>query len=84
MSPTIDDLPPLGHRAANIERPETSRESISHVDDGPILDSHARTYQPASNLRAFLIVFQLCMISFLASFTNGIVTVGLPAIAESI
>jgi MFS family permease len=40
--------------------------------------------RPASNLHTFLIVFQLCTINFLASFTNGIITVGLPTIAGSI
>ncbi len=39
---------------------------------------------PKSNLKTFLIVLQLCMINFLASFTNGIITVGLPTIAKSI
>src|ERR1700709_1122990 len=37
-----------------------------------------------SNLQAFLAVLQLCTINFLASFTNGIITVGLPTIARSI
>ena len=37
-----------------------------------------------SNLQAFLVVLQLSTINFLASFTNGIVTVGLPTIARSI
>lgn len=37
-----------------------------------------------SNLKIFLVVFQLCAINFLSSFTNGIITVGLPTIAQSI
>ena len=40
--------------------------------------------QRRSNLKIFLIVFQLCAINFLSSFTNGIITVGLPTIAKSI
>jgi MFS family permease len=40
--------------------------------------------KPASNARAILTVFQLCMINFLSSFTNGIITVGLPTIAQAI
>jgi MFS family permease len=64
-----------GDRAADIAPSE---------DHAPILDSHPTAIQPSSNLRIFLTVFQLCTINFLASFTNGIVTVGLPTIAESI
>jgi MFS family permease len=37
-----------------------------------------------SNLKIFLVVFQLCAVNFLSSFTNGIITVGLPTIAQSI
>jgi MFS family permease len=40
--------------------------------------------QRKSNVKIFLIVFQLCAINFLSSFTNGIITVGLPTISQSI
>ncbi|KIW03748.1 uncharacterized protein PV09_05055 [Verruconis gallopava] len=39
--------------------------------------------QNRSMLKTFLIVFQLCMINFLTSITNGLITVGLPTIASS-
>jgi MFS family permease len=74
----LSELQP-GHRAANIAHSETPRESFGHVDNG-----HATAIPPSSNLRIFLTVFQLCTINFLASFTNGIVTIGLPTIAESV
>jgi MFS family permease len=70
-----NDLLPLGHRAANIARSDTSRKSLRAADNH---------HEPPSNLRIFLTVFQLCTINFLASFTNGVVTVGLPTIAESV
>ncbi|KAF2691466.1 MFS general substrate transporter [Lentithecium fluviatile CBS 122367] len=39
---------------------------------------------PASNLQIILTVFQPSLINFFSSFTNGIITVGLPVIARSI
>lgn len=39
---------------------------------------------PASNLRLTLTILQPSLVNFLSSFTNGIITVGLPAIAQSL
>ncbi|KAK5049843.1 hypothetical protein LTR84_003961 [Exophiala bonariae] len=44
----------------------------------------SRPQRPNSPLHIFLAVFQLCMINFLSSFTNGIITVGLPTIARAL
>lgn len=39
---------------------------------------------PTSNLRTFLTIFTPSFVGFIASFTNGVITVGLPIIARSI
>ncbi|KAF2017500.1 MFS general substrate transporter [Aaosphaeria arxii CBS 175.79] len=40
--------------------------------------------KPTSLLRTVIIIFQPSFVNFLSSFTNGIITVGLPAIARSV
>lgn len=47
-------------------------------------EAPSQPQRPKSPLHIFLAVFQLCMINFLCSFTNGIITVGLPTIARAI
>ena len=47
-------------------------------------ESDGSTQGKSSNMKIFLVVFQLCAINFLSSFTNGIINVGLPTIAKSI
>ncbi len=73
------------------QAPSTMRLPIKETAPEAPTHSHAThntieesTPPQKSNLKTFLIVLQLCMINFLASFTNGIITVGLPTIAKSI
>lgn len=48
------------------------------------IESPHQPLRSSITLRVVLSVFQLCMINFLASFTNSIITIGLPTIATSI
>ncbi|KEF52480.1 uncharacterized protein A1O9_11322 [Exophiala aquamarina CBS 119918] len=48
------------------------------------IESSDPPFRLGVTLRVVLSVFQLCMINFLASLTNSIITVGLPTIAASI
>ncbi|KAJ6196140.1 LOW QUALITY PROTEIN: major facilitator superfamily domain-containing protein [Bipolaris maydis] len=67
--------------------PGTSREtsSINHgmFDTESSLSSPESTPKPTA-LRTFLTIFTPSFVGFMASFTNGIITVGLPIIARSI
>ena len=73
-------LPPgplLVEALAHSEDPITSRTQ----PDDPNAPSTSTASHTRSRLNTFIIVFQLCTINFLASFTSGIITVGLPTIA---
>ncbi|KAF2465391.1 MFS general substrate transporter [Lindgomyces ingoldianus] len=69
---------------------DRSREIFTHggapnridVDEPPIPSASDR--RAASTLRTSLIILQPSLINLLSSFTNGLITVGLPVIARSI
>jgi len=59
----------------------TSDSAASHeLSTGPL----ASELSPTSMLRVTLTVLQPSLVNFLSSFTNGLITVGLPAIAKSL
>lgn len=79
----------------NLARLTGSAESFHHTSaeterldrinaDELSLRPPASESNPASTLRLALTILQPSLVNFLSSFTNGIITVGLPAIAESI
>jgi MFS family permease len=82
----LHQLPPTKQPASNSALSPSFHEPETHVLPGRTLndDLPNSPSRPTSNFRLFLPVFQLCMINFLSSFTNGIITVGLPTIARSI
>lgn len=66
-------------------RPSGETSSVNHG----IVDAEASTASPESvpkltTLRTIFIIFTPSFVGFMASFTNGIITVGLPIIARSI
>lgn len=80
-------LTPLHHA----DRPETSWESRnssvnipSTPEDGEQSVALAQDNKSTSTVRIILTIFQPSLINFFASFTNAIITVGLPVIARSI
>lgn len=87
-------LPPTRHPLAAGKlahsQPIATRNSftLTTADQDPPHSNHDEATNPLdqskSSLRVFLAVFQLCMINFLCSFTNGVITVGLPTIARAI
>jgi hypothetical protein len=62
----------------------TSIESRSHSGNSDAEASSHDGRQKKSNLEIFLTVFTPSFVGFLASFTNGVITVGLPVIGRSI
>ena len=71
---------------AEVGDSQSFRKSISpdRPERPPNIEVLDQPHRPNVTLRVVLAVFQLCMINFLASFTNSIITVGLPTIATSI
>lgn len=67
----------------NTDTPGTTLDAF--VDVAPAReDEHTTTTSPWVGLRTATIIFQLSAINFLASFANGVIVVGLPAIAQDI
>ena len=69
----------------NYHPPRPSQEVSSY--DHRISDTESSTtlsITKPSTLRTFLTIFTPSFVGFIASFTNGIITVGLPSIARSI
>ena len=65
----------------------TVRPSLEERSTGNRLQNEEPAILPSrmqSKSRVFFVVFQLCMINFLGSFTSGIITVGLPTIASAL
>ncbi|KAJ9606693.1 hypothetical protein H2200_008701 [Cladophialophora chaetospira] len=75
------DVQPAKRLSAQETTPNTTVQIDSLTQQGSV---ERRAPAKPSNLQAFLVVLQLCTINFLASFTSGIITVGLPTIARSI
>jgi MFS family permease len=86
------ELQPQDHKSIRLSTSNSTPDDLIHTQTR--LSSHHQHSLPdlppqpmlpkPSNLQAFLVVFQLCSINFLASFTSGVITVGLPTIAKSI
>ncbi|KAL6711523.1 hypothetical protein ACN47E_004457 [Coniothyrium glycines] len=73
-------------RAASLQEHTFSPRDTSR---SPNIDLDAESlsqeeYSKSSNTRTFLTIFTPSFVGFLASFTNGVITVGLPVIARSI
>lgn len=66
--------------------PSQNSQQSSHRNHeaSDVESSFAPQPVPTSNLRTFLTIFTPSFVGFIASFTNGIITVGLPIIARSI
>src|ERR1700760_4595520 len=86
MATEMHELQPTRQPTPNPTTSQTLNQATSNADPGRIFHSELtrRPITSASTLRIFLTVFQLCMINFVSSFTNAIITVGLPTIASSI
>ena len=71
-------------RTSSIQPPTTTFESAisNRIIDTESPSDHES--HDTSNLRIFLAIFTPSFVGFLASFTNGLITVGLPVIARSI
>ena len=84
----IFELRPLSRvasKALSIHPPRTPQISLQVSHDRLDAESPSDTLpQPRSNLHTFLTVFTPAFVGFIASFTNGIITIGLPIIARSI
>jgi MFS family permease len=71
-------------RTSSIQQSRTSIECPSNSGNSDAEASSNDGRQKKSNLEIFLTVFTPSFVGFLASFTNGVITVGLPVIARSI
>jgi MFS family permease len=76
-SKTTTQTPSLHQSRTSFEAPSNSNNSNSEISSG-LPDRNA------SRLKTFLTIFTPSFVGFCASFTNGIITVGLPVIARSI
>lgn len=70
--------------APSIHQSRTSLDSPSNASRNSDTESSSLEVKKSSNLQIFLTIFTPSFIGFLASFTNGVITVGLPVIARSI
>ncbi|KAJ4383263.1 hypothetical protein N0V86_001308 [Didymella sp. IMI 355093] len=72
-----------------ISNTQTSLDS-SHTPGGPqqvdgsCPESSSLSVKKTSNLQTFLTIFTPAAVGFIASFTNGVITIGLPEIARSL
>jgi MFS family permease len=71
-------------RTPSIQQSRTSFESPSNSGNSDTESSSNDERKKRSNLEIFLTIFTPSFVSFLTSFTNGVITVGLPIIARSI
>ncbi|KAH8726550.1 major facilitator superfamily domain-containing protein [Phaeosphaeriaceae sp. PMI808] len=79
QTPSKDSI----HTSSQQARP--SIESPSDVNSSPDTELSSPQLLPkTSNLQTFLTIFTPSFVGFMASFTNGIITVGLPTIARAI
>ncbi|KAJ4375928.1 hypothetical protein N0V83_001207 [Neocucurbitaria cava] len=74
---TIRD--PSRQNSSTSQQPSDSSPNASDMESSFPLQP-----TPTSNLRTFLTIFTPSFVGFMASFTNGVITVGLPIIARSI
>jgi MFS family permease len=70
-------------RTLAAQQPRTSLCSPTNSSSSPDAVSDPPS-QPASKWKTFFTVFTPSLVGFLASFTNGVITIGLPIIAHSI
>ena len=91
----LNPYSPPPSSSLRLSSPKPVPEEIHYLDfplrpipstrEGPTLSNNLLPpTSTTSNLQTFLTVLQLCTINFLASFTSGIITVGLPTIAHSV
>jgi MFS family permease len=72
-------------RAPSFQQTRTFQDPTRFAHNASDTESSSTlTQAKTSNLRTFLTIFTPAFVGFLASFTNGIITVGLPIIARSI
>jgi MFS family permease len=82
--------PESHHHDKTVQKPnnQTSNTSLTipstPTDDEQYIALAQNTEATASNLQIILTILQPSLINFFSSFTNGIITVGLPVIARSI
>lgn len=78
------ELQPLSNSKTHQSLPE-QRKSLQH--DSPMaqgIDASPASSPTRSNLQIFFTIFMPSFVGFLASFSSGIITVGLPDIARSL
>lgn len=79
---SITETIELADASAHNASTQSDSDSSSPQNQAP---AYAQTSKrPQSNLQLALTIFQPSLINFFASFTNGVITVGLPVIARSI
>jgi MFS family permease len=84
------DMIELQALAKPTARTPSSHASRASHESRPIVNSNSDTEssdvqrQKVSNLQLFLTIFTPSLVGFFASFTNGIITVGLPVIGRSL
>jgi hypothetical protein len=86
---TLTDQIELQPSAKPIIRTPSFQRSRCSLDSPPVsgtsdTEASSNDPKPNSNLSIFLTIFTPSFVGFLASFTNGVITVGLPVIARSI
>ncbi|KAJ4991446.1 major facilitator superfamily transporter [Stagonosporopsis vannaccii] len=72
----------------NSRRSVDSARTLGGAQPGGIFDSETSSLsvpkKQTSNLQTFLTIFTPSFVGFIASFTNGVITIGLPEIARSL
>lgn len=87
ISSEVMELHPISKDAARLPSISPSKhtlESPNHSSDKSETGSSSSVHKKTSNLQTFVTIFIPSFVGFLASFTNGVITVGLPIIARSI
>ena len=95
MTNTVELQPVLAASSCNPTMPKDSPESSHNISAESRSLGHVTAYElsvpppsselkPTSNLRLTLTILQPSLVNFLSSFTNGIIIVGLPVIAQSL
>ncbi|KAL1609807.1 hypothetical protein SLS59_001318 [Nothophoma quercina] len=76
--------PSIRYTTPSVDSARTLGASQPHGISDSDSDSSSLSVKKASNLQTFLTIFTPSFVGFLASFTNGVVTIGLPEIARSL
>ena len=76
--------PSIRYTTPFVDSARTLGASQPHGISDSDSDSSSLSVKKASNLQTFLTIFTPSFVGFLASFTNGVVTIGLPEIARSL